>query len=160
MPSNNSRRHRIAPDLEVASVVTVDIKGDTGFGPYDLEVDCIYNVMTERYEVTNLSAHAWGGIDAPGISSVGLRQIPMQEIVRRHAQPHVRGVDDGWVPATMKRARPKSDAEYRDAAREYVAARIIGDPPLERIAHVYQVSKATATRIAAEARRRGFSTDG
>lgn len=160
MSANNPRRERIEPDLEVASVVNVSLKGDTGFGPYDLEVDCIYSVLTERYEVTSLTAHSWTAIDAPGISSAGLRQVPVHEILRRHVQPHVRGVDDGWVPAMVKQARPKTDDQYRDAAREYVAARIVGDPPLERIAHVYQVSKATATRIAAEARLRGFLADG
>ncbi|MGB3375047.1 MAG: hypothetical protein WBA87_07910 [Microbacterium sp.] len=148
----------IAPDLVITKSFEERVPAERGFAPYDMHLFCYYDPRTQKYEVLKMTVipASLGGT----ISSAGMRQVRVHDAVRSLVRSNVRGADDGWRPATTPRARPQTDAEYRDAAREYVAARILGDPPLERVASAYSVSRPTATRIVAEARRRGFSTDG
>jgi len=151
-------RYEISPDLDIAEGFRADVRaGD--LSPYYLTIVCVYSPISGRYEARTLTAYP-AKLDDPPISAAGLRRVRVHEIVRTLAQSNVRGVRDDWRPATSPQHRPRTDDEYRNAAREYVAARIVGDPPLERIVSVYGVSKPTATRIMAEARRRGFNTDG
>lgn len=149
----------VQPALRLPATISGYESADNTDEPFHLRFMCTYQPASGRYEIDEVHVIRRGQDHEP-VTSAGLRRVRAQEWIRRSGERYIRGIDDGWRPATNSLPRPRSESEYRDAAREYVAARVMGDPPLERVAHVYGVSKPTATRIVAEARERGFSTDG
>lgn len=141
----------IAPGLRVFPAFGGRVPHSDSTGPYDLLFYCVYDAGSRRYEITELIVTTPAG--GPPVSSAGLQEVAVREAIRQAAPL------GSWRPVEQ-RPRPKRDDEYADAAREYVHARLFGFAPLEHVAKVYNVSQSTATRIVAEARRRGFATDG
>jgi len=147
----------IAGGLNIMSGFGGHVSSSDAIGPYDLTFYCTYDPSSQRYEVDELTATRVA--DGMPISSAGLQSVSVREAIRQTVGDTVWATDPSWRPSES-RSRPKSDDEYGDAVREYVYARLFGLPPLEHVARVYGVSQSTATRVIAEARRRGYSTDG
>ncbi|WP_341933748.1 DUF1804 family protein [Microbacterium sp. LWO14-1.2] len=147
----------IAGGLNIMSGFGGRVSSSDAVGPYDLTFYCSYDPASQRYEVEELTATRVA--DGAPISNAGLQSVSVREAIKQTVGDTVWATDPAWRPSDS-RSRPKSDDEYGDAVREYVYARLFGLAPLEHVAKVYGVSQSTATRVIAEARRRGYSTDG
>jgi hypothetical protein len=122
-----------------------------------LDVRVLIEPIDGTYEVTELSlSNQKKGIAIPPDA---LRKIPMRTIVRmalgnRLLNANLREVLTPAEPEPIDRS-PEANM-HRNVALRYRIARLVGGAPVEAVQKAQNVSRATATRRVAAARKAGF----
>lgn len=116
------------------------------FGPYALQFRVGWDSSEDRYEVDRLTIEPLEG----WITPTGLREVRFSEAV---AKAIWTVLGDGWDATQVDET--SDDLEMR-AARTYLVARAVRRNVLETVAERLGVSRSTANRLLAAARRRGL----
>lgn len=169
---------RVKPDLEFPFEVRGSLRSQASLEPFRQFVDRItgddeafksrlfdfalvarWNADRLAYDVVELTIMR--ADDQTPITSAALRHVRVAEVleavIRRevHTATGARAMHEFWSAAD--RADPgKRDQLLLSVARQYAIARAAGAPPLVEVAIAVSASQSTATRLVAEARRRGL----
>jgi len=106
------------------------------------------------YEVTRLSMTSTDDNDQP-IPAEALRQLPLRTLVRQAVGANLLTLNIGQRITAIDGEDAKG-SELRQVALAYRIARLVGDPPTKAVEKSLGVSRATAARRVAEARKAGY----
>jgi hypothetical protein len=119
----------------------------------DLEIRARIAPIDGTYEVVSLTLQCESG----AVPAEALRQLPLRTLVREAVWSELRNVNLGLVISPPEgEDRSREATQLRDVAVTYQLARLIGDPPTVAVQNKLKVSRATAARRVAAARKAGF----
>lgn len=135
---------------------------------YDVDIEVAWSDV--RFVCTDVRVRQRPG--SPAVSGEVLRAVPVQDLIRDGfflalVQPGRRSKDEQQSvvgkllhPPDGLAEQGPTDEVLRWVAQIYEFARAIGDPPAKSVQDGLSVSRATAGRWVAEARRRGLLESG
>lgn len=121
----------------------------------EVEIRARVALVAGVYEVVELTLRSQPAGRA--VPAEVLRQLPMRTLVRRSVGPLLRSLNLGQVIAPPSgQGRGDDETLLRNTAQFFRIARVLGEPPTQEVARRFRVSRATASRRVAAARRAGY----
>ena len=105
------------------------------------------------YQVSELTLKSTGD---EAVSTELLRQIPLRTILRSAIGNALRNENLGSLAYPPPGRARTSDGRLKNTAFVYRLARLTGEPPVQAVMEAEQVSRSTATRMVASARKAGY----
>jgi hypothetical protein len=149
-----SRPVPIGDGLAVLSPVIVTVRADPGEEPpYD--VDLTVTVTAGQAVITSVTATSRPG--EPGISSTGLRQLPLARLLFLAYEGSVMRATEAGGVYEMTPVEPADNLEAAAAAYRLAAA--VGVPPVQAVAARFGITPSTARGRVERARAKGLLSE-
>lgn len=147
----------VKPDLQLPRTVRV-LASTALSGGLDVSIEVAYDESKRRYVMVSVDYSR--PLERGGMTAQQMREIDiwtlvessLPSLVKVHGSPLMMS-----LPADGANLRGSRDEDLLlGVARKYALSRAMGHSPLKDVAEWLQVSRATATRIVARARRSGL----